>query len=95
MENLKGMNLQLFGWGDVGASSNSQSTTSDLVVIDGKKRVRLLPEVAQNGPKSMWFYTISTPADGYRTWLSPAKNEDFFAENRNVFGVRATHAGLV
>ena len=95
MENLKGMNLQLFGWGDVGASSNSQSTTSDLVIIDGKKRVRLLPEVAQGGPKSMWFYTISTPADGYRTWLSPAKNEDFFAENRNVFGVKATHAGLV
>ena len=95
MKNLKGMNLQLFGWGDVGASSNSQSTTSDLVIIDGKKRVRLLPEVAQGGPKSMWFYTISTPADGYRTWLSPAKNEDFFAENRNVFGVKATHAGLV
>ena len=95
MENLKGMNLQLFGWGAVGASSNSQSTTSDLVIIDGKKRVRLLPEVAQGGPKSMWFYTISTPADGYRTWLSPAKNEDFFAENRNVFGVKATHAGLV
>ena len=95
MKNLKGMNLQLFGWGDVGASSNSQSTTSDLVIIDGKKRVRLLPEVAQGGPKSMWFYTISTPADGYRTWLSPAKSEDFFAENRNVFGVKATHAGLV
>ena len=95
MKNLKEMNLQLFGWGDVGASSNSQSTTSDLVIIDGKKRVRLLPEVAQGGPKSMWFYTISTPADGYRTWLSPAKSEDFFAENRNVFGVKATHAGLV
>ena len=95
MKNLKGMNLQLFGWQDVGASSNSQSTTSDSVIIDGKKRVRLLPEVAQGGPKSMWFYTISTPADGYRTWLSPAKSEDFFAENRNVFGVKATHAGLV
>ena len=95
-KNLRnGMNICLFGWGDVGASSNSQSTTSDLVIIDGKKRVRLLPEVAQGGPKSMWFYTISTPADGYRTWLSPAKNEDFFAENRNVFGVKATHAGLV
>ena len=95
-KNLRnGMNICLFGWGDVGASSNSQSTTSDLVIIDGKKRVRLLPEVAQGGPKSMWFYTISTPADGYRTWLSPAKSEDFFAENRNVFGVKATHAGLV
>ena len=74
MENLKGMNLQLFGWQDVGASASTQSTTSDLVIIDGKKRVRLLPEVAQGGPKSMWFYTISTPADGYRTWLSPAKS---------------------
>ena len=58
MKNLKGMNLQLFGWQDVGASAGTQSTTSDLVIIDGKKRVRLLPEVAQGGPKSMWFYTI-------------------------------------
>ena len=42
-KNLRnGMNICLFGWGDVGASAGTQSTTSDLVIIDGKKRVRLL-----------------------------------------------------
>lgn len=93
---MKIMNLQLFGWGDVGAEANKSSgTTSDLVKLEGKTRLRLLPEVAQSGPRSMWFYTISTPADDYRTWLAPEKSQDFFAKNRNVFGVKATHAGLV
>lgn len=79
-------------WGDIGASNQQSSTTSDLVSLEGQKRLRLL--LPPEGPVSHWFYTISTPAGEYRTWKSPDQAEDFFAKNRRIFRVRPTHAGL-
>ena len=80
-------------WGDIGANSQqSSSTTSDLVVLEGQKRLRLL--LPPEGPISHWFYSISTPADDYRTWKSPDPSNDFFARNRRIFRVRPVHAGL-
>ena len=81
------------GWQDVGQSNKSSGGASDLIKIEDKKRIRLL--LPESGPVSHWIYSVSTPADGYRTWTSPDKEagEDFFAVNRNVFNLKPVHAG--
>lgn len=81
-------------WGNVGQTNkeNNGGSASDLVKIEDRKKLRLM--LPESGPTSHWFYTISTPAEGYRTWVSPEKDQDFFATNRNVFGLRPVHAGL-
>ena len=80
-------------WNMVGQTQKeTKGTSSQLVKIEDKKRVRLI--LPETGPISHWSYSISTPADGYKTWISPAKDEDFFATNRNVFRLRPVHAGL-
>lgn len=81
-------------WADVGQSTNNSSSgASDLIKIEDKKRIRLL--LPDSGPVSNWIYSVSTPADGYRTWVSPDKEagEDFFAVNRNIFNLKPVHAG--
>lgn len=80
-------------WNMVGQTQkDNNGGSSDLVKIEDKKKLRLI--LPESGPISHWFYTISTPAEGYRTWVSPEKDQDFFATNRNIFGLRPTHAGL-
>lgn len=81
------------GWNSVGQTQkDSKGSSSQLIKIEDKKRVRLL--LPETGPVSHWSYSVSTPADGYRTWISPAKEEDFFGANRSIFRLRPVHAGL-
>lgn len=79
-------------WADVGKSQRQTTSTSDLVKLEGQKRLRLL--LPPSGPESFWTYTISTPANGFRSWISPPQDKDFFAKNRRAFNVRPIHAGL-
>lgn len=80
-------------WNMVGATQkDNNGGSSDLIKIEDRKKIRLI--LPESGPVSHWFYTISTPADGYKTWVSPERDQDFFACNRNVFGLRPMHAGL-
>lgn len=81
------------GWEDVG-KTNMSSSSNLLVQLEGSKRLRLLPEVVKNGPKSWWNYAINTPNGDYRTWISPPRDQDFFAINRQVFRATPRHAGL-
>ena len=81
-------------WNSIGKNDNT-SSASELVDLSGRKQIRLLLNEMPNGePLSNWFYSISTPADDYRTWMSPKPEDDFFQANRRVFGLRATHASL-
>lgn len=81
-------------WNSIGKNDNAGSS-SELVDLSGRKQIRLLLGEMPNGePLSSWFYSISTPADDYRTWMSPKPEDDFFQTNRRVFGLRATHASL-
>lgn len=82
------------GWEHVG-KTNTSSTSNLLVQLEGSKRLRLLPEVVKDGPKSWWNYAINTPNGDYRTWISPPRDQDFFAVNRQVFKATPRHAGLV
>lgn len=81
------------GWDSIGASRDTGGSSSDIVRIDGpQKRLRLI--LPPTGPVNSWSYAISAPDEGYRTWVAPAKEEDFFAVNGQAFRLRATHAGL-
>ena len=84
-------------WNMIGQTQkeSGKKGTSVIVKIEDKKRLRLLLNETNGEPVSFWSYSISTPADGYRTWISPAKDEDFFGTNRNIFRLRPVHAGLV
>lgn len=77
-------------WNLIGKQEKPQGGTSDLIKIEDKKRVRLLLHHTNGGPVANWIYSISTPADGYKTWVAPDKNkgEDFFACNRSVFSLK-------
>ena len=77
-------------WSLIGKQEKPQGGTSDLIKIEDKKRVRLLLHHTNGGPVANWIYSISTPADGYKTWVAPDKNkgEDFFACNRSVFSLK-------
>lgn len=82
------------GWDGIGASRDSGGgSASDLVSLDQPQtKLRLL--LPPTGPINHWVYAISTPADGYRTWIAPAKEDDFFAINSSAFRLRAIHSGL-
>lgn len=80
-------------WQDIGAKRDVGSSASDLVKLEGQKRLRLL--LPPTGPESFWSYSISTPNDDYRTWIAPPRDQDFFVKNRRIFGLRPVHAGLV
>ena len=77
-------------WNLIGKQEKPQTGTSDLIKIEDKKRVRLLLQHTNGGPVANWIYSISTPADGYKTWVAPDKNTtvDFFASNRSVFSLK-------
>lgn len=81
------------GWADVGQSQKNTNSINDLIKIEDKKRIRLL--LPDSGPITNWIYSINTPAGGYKTWVSPDKDngEDFFAINRNIFNLKPIHAG--
>ena len=81
-------------WEDINRKQNNNSTTtvSDLVVLDGQKRLRLL--LPESGPNSYWSYSISAPDGSYKTWIAPPQDQDFFSKNRQIFGIRPVHAGL-
>lgn len=81
------------GWDSIGASRDTGNGGSDIVKIDGtQKRLRLV--LPPTGPINSWSYALSAPDDGYRTWVAPAKTEDFFAINSAAFRLRAVHAAL-
>lgn len=77
-------------WNLIGKQEKPQGGASDLIKIEDKKRVRLLLHHTNGGPVANWIYSISTPADGYKTWIAPDKHtsEDFFAVNRSIFSLK-------
>lgn len=77
-------------WNLIGKQEKPQGGASDLIKIEDKKRVRLLLHHTNGGPVANWIYSISTPADGYKTWIAPDKHtsEDFFAINRSIFSLK-------
>ena len=83
------------GWQDIGAQRESSS--SNLLKLEGQNRIRLLLTGGKvdGEPDTYWTYALSAPDDGYRTWLSPEPEADFFKVNTTAFRPRVMHAGVV
>lgn len=82
-------------WNDIGKQATT-STSDMLLDLAGQTRFRLLlvGQRVDGEPDTYRMYSMSAPDGGYRTWLAPT-TDDFFAINRNAFGIRTTHAGTV